>query len=339
MVLDVWKQLKMKQFASMYVMYGEEPYLLKETIKKIKEQALTEEEMEFNISTFDMEETPVQFALEEAETFPFMGERKLIIVHNPIFLTAEKAKVEHNISLLLDYIDNPSPFSIVVFSGNYEKLDERKKITKQLKRKATVVEAKKLKEQELMNWVASQARANGVAIDQVAVQELITISGQNLMLLTNELEKMALYVSEGGVITAEIVANLASKSLEQTIFTLIDFVMHRQTAQAISLLQQLLKQKEEPIKILALMASQLRIMYLAKGLARDGYGQQQIASLLKIHPFRVKLALEKARSFREQELMVILNNLADADYKMKTGQMDKALLMEMVILQSSSARG
>ena len=338
MVLDVWKQIKKKQFAPMYLVYGSEPYLIQETIQKIKENALTDDEVEFNITTFDMEETPVQFAIEEAETFPFMGERKLIIIHNPVFLTAEKAKVEHNIALLLEYIDNPSPFSIVVFAGNYEKLDERKKITKQLKRKASVVEVKKLKDQELSNWISSQAKSFGVSIEQAAVQELITTAGQNLMLLTNELEKMALYVGNEGVITFQVVSNLASKSLEQTIFTLIDFIMNRRTTQAIQLLQQLLKQKEEPIKILALMASQIRTMYTAKSLAQEGYGQQQIATLLKIHPFRVKLALEKARSFQEKELMIILNNMADADYKMKTGQMDKTLLLEMIILQSANQR-
>jgi len=338
LVLDVWKQIKKKQFAPMYLVYGSEPYLIQETIQKIKENALTDDEVEFNITTFDMEETPVQFAIEEAETFPFMGERKLIIIHNPVFLTAEKAKVEHNIALLLEYIDNPSPFSIVVFAGNYEKLDERKKITKQLKRKASVVEVKKLKDQELSNWISSQAKSFGVSIEQAAVQELITTAGQNLMLLTNELEKMALYVGNEGVITFQVVSNLASKSLEQTIFTLIDFIMNRRTTQAIQLLQQLLKQKEEPIKILALMASQIRTMYTAKSLAQEGYGQQQIATLLKIHPFRVKLALEKARSFQEKELMSILNNMADADYKMKTGQMDKTLLLELIILQSANQR-
>jgi len=113
LVLDVWKQIKKKQFAPMYLVYGSEPYLIQETIQKIKENALMDDEVEFNITTFDMEETPVQFAIEEAETFPFMGERKLIIIHNPVFLTAEKTKVEHNIALLLEYIDNPSPFSIV----------------------------------------------------------------------------------------------------------------------------------------------------------------------------------------------------------------------------------
>ena len=336
MVLDVWKQLKKKQFAPLYVLYGSEEFIIKETISKIVENALEDDEAEFNIATFDLEETPLSFALEEAETFPFIGERKLIILHNPVFLTAEKTKekVEHNIEQLLSYLENPSPFSIVVFVAPYEKLDERKKITKQLKKYAMVVEASKLKEQELERWVLEQASLYGVGIERDAVNELLSTVGQNLMLLANEISKMALYAYEEKMITVETVSQLAVKSLEQNIFTLIDFIMNRRSAEAIELLQNLLRQNEEPIKILALMASQIRIMYVSKGLAKEGYGQQKIASHLKIHPYRVKLALEKAQYFQEQELMIMLNNIAEADYKMKTGQMDKVLLLELIILQS-----
>lgn len=338
MALEVWNQMKKKQFAPLYLLYGPEPFIIKKTLSTLMENALEESEVEFNVSNFDLEETPIHIALEEAETFPFMGERKLVILHNPYFLTAEKTKekVEHNIQLLLDYVENPSPFSIVVIAAPYEKLDERKKITKQLRRYATVVEANKLKDQELVKWIEGQALAQGVQIERDAIQTLMETAGQNLLLLANEIEKMALYVLDEKVITVQTVNDLASKSLEQNIFTLIDFIMNRRTSQAIQLLQSLLRQNEEPIKVLALMASQVRIMYLAKNLAQNGYGQQKIAAHLKIHPFRVKLAMEKARYFQEKELMTFLNNIADADYKMKTGQMDKALLLELIILQSGS---
>ncbi len=336
MALEVWKQMKKKQFAPLYLLYGPEPFIIKKTISTLLENALEESEIEFNVTNFDLEETPVHAALEEAETFPFMGERKVVILHNPYFLTAEKVKekVEHNVQVLLDYLENPSPFSIVVIAAPYEKLDERKKVTKQLKKHATVVEANKLKDQELSKWIEAQAAAHGVKIERGAIQALMETAGQNLLLLANEIEKMALYVWDEKVITVQIVNDLASKSLEQNIFTLIDFIMNRRTGQAIQLLQSLLRQNEEPIKVLALMASQVRIMYVSKGLAKNGYGQQKIASHLKIHPFRVKLALEKARYFQEKELMAFLNNIAEADYKMKTGQMDKTLLLELVILQS-----
>ena len=335
MAFQLWKQIQKKVFAPVYLLTGTETFLIRETIHKIVENGFTEEEMEFNISSFDLEETPVQIALEEAETFPFIGERKLVILNNPSFLTAEKPKekIEHNVQMLLDYLENPSPFSIVVFSAAYEKLDERKKVTKQLKRTAEVLEAKKMKDQELVAWVKEQAELNGVTFEGDALTRFIATSGQNLMLLANEIQKMSLYVAERKVITEAVVEELASKSLEQNILNLVDFILGRRTVQAIELLQSLISQKEEPIKILALMASQIRLIYVSKDLARKGYGQQKIAGMLKVHPFRIKLALEKAVSFHQEDLMKFLDMIADADYKMKTGQMDKVLLLEMIILQ------
>ena len=74
-------------------------------------------------------------------------------MQNPFFLTAEKTKsrVEHNVKRLEAYLADPVPYSIVVLTAPYEKLDERKKITKELKRKAVLVEAKKLGDHELKN--------------------------------------------------------------------------------------------------------------------------------------------------------------------------------------------
>ncbi len=335
MVMDVWKQIKKKQFEPVYLLLGPESFLIKETIQLIADNRLTEEELEFNMSTFDLTETPVQFALEEAETFPFLGEHKLVILQNPEFLTAEKPKekVEHNVQVLLDYLENPSPFCIVVIAAPYEKLDERKKVTKQLKRQSVLVDAKKLNEKELHAWVKAQASLHGAEFENGAIGHFIDMAGHNLMLLSNEIQKMSIYVQDNPVITKEVVDELAAKSLEQNILDLVDFILNRKSQQAIDLLQQLLRQKEEPIKILALMASQIRIMYVSKELSRNGYGQQQIAGSLKVHPFRVKLALEKARSFRLEELLRFQSMIADADYKMKTGQMDKALLLELIIMQ------
>ncbi len=74
-------------------------------------------------------------------------------------------------------------------------------------------------------------------------------------------------------------------------------------------------------------------MYQVKELARQGYSQQKIASVLKVHPFRVKLAQEKTNQFQEQELLALINELAEVDYKMKTGQGEKAITLELLLLK------
>jgi DNA polymerase III subunit delta len=335
MVLEIWKQIKQREIAPIYLLYGTEAFLINETKQMVLNQVLDEEDKDFNFSAYDLEETPIELAIEDAETFPFLGERKVIFLHNPIFLTAEKSKekIDHNISRFEAYLKEPAPYTVMVISAPYEKLDERKKITKELKRNSVIVEAKKLNEHELKNWVKDRAKINGIVFEPDALEMLIALVGTNMFMLTSEVDKLALYASNQERITVEVVEKLVSRSLEQNIFTLIEKVVQRKLEEALRIYYDLLKQNEEPIKILALLAGQFRLIYQVKELSRRGYGQQQIAGYLKTHPFRVKLAAGQASKFTDEDLKQIMELLADADYKMKTGGMNKSLLIEMLLFK------
>ncbi|WP_223591292.1 DNA polymerase III subunit delta [Neobacillus bataviensis] len=335
MVLDVWKKIKQREFAPIYLLYGTEAFLINETKQLLLNTVLGEEEKEFNFAAYDLEETPIELALEDAETFPFLGDRKVIFLHNPAFLTAEKTKekVDHNLTRFEAYLKEPAPYTIMVISAPYEKLDERKKITKEMKRNAEIVEAKKLNEFELKNWVKTRAKSSGIEFEQDAIDQLLALSGTNMFMLSSEIEKLALYAAEKKRIDVTIVEQLVARSLEQNIFTLVEKVVQRKLDEALRIYFDLLKQNEEPIKILALLAGQFRLIYQVKELSRRGYGQQQIAGYLKTHPFRVKLALGQAASFTDEDLSHLMGLLAEADYQMKTGGMNKSLLIEMLLFR------
>ncbi|MFH5778314.1 DNA polymerase III subunit delta [Heyndrickxia oleronia] len=334
-MIDLWKKIEQKVFSPLYLLYGIESYLINETKQKLVNNMLTEEEMDFNLSTYDLEEVPIEVALEDAETFPFMGEKRLVILQNAIFLTSEKGKqkVEHNLLKLEEYIQNPPDYTILVFIAPYEKLDERKKITKLIKKYASVFEAKKLKDAELKSWVIGKVKLNGVTIDEDAAELLITLSGTNLMMLSSEIDKLSLFIGENNKIDKATVERLASRTLEQNIFSLVDKVVHRNISDALRIYYDLLKQNEEPIKILSILANQFRLVYQTKELSRRGYGQQQIASHLNVHPFRIKLAAGQAQLFSEEELKRIMHLLAKCDYQMKTSSLDKVMIIEMFLFQ------
>lgn len=335
--MEIWKKIEKKHFAPLYLLYGTENYIINETKQKIVANVLTNEETDFNLSVYDLEETSIEQALEDAETFPFFGEKKLVFLHNPVFLTADKSnKVEHNLKKLEEYILEPAPYTILVFSGPYEKLDERKKLTKLLKKNAEVVEAKKLNEKELIIWVKQQVKTSGVEIGDQATELLLTLVGTDLMRLYSEIQKLALYARETQVIDVEMVEKLASRSLEQNIFDLIEKVVQRKMEEVFRIYYDLRKQNEEPIKVLALIASQFRLIYQVKELIKRGYGQQQMASMLKVHPYRVKLATGQARSFTELELTIIMDLLAKTDEALKTGGSGREVSLELFLLKLST---
>lgn len=335
MVFDLWKQIKKKQISPLYLLFGTESFFINETKQLLIKHALDEDESDFNFSAYDLEETPIEVVLEDAETLPFLGDRRLILLHNPVFLTAEKTKekVEHNLSKLEAYLKHPAPFTVLVFIAPYEKLDERKKLTKELKKTAVTFESKKLSQPELKKWIQERASLHQVQITDGAADRMIELVGANLFMLTSEMDKMSLYANESKLIDEGIVEGLASKSLEQNIFTLIDKVVSRNVQDALRIYYDLLKQNEEPLKILAIIAGQFRLIYQVKELARRGYGQQQMAGFLKTHPYRVKLAAGHAKQFSDEELTKMIDLLADADYQMKTGGMNKEMLIEMFLLR------
>jgi DNA polymerase-3 subunit delta len=194
MGFEALKKIKAEHFAPIYLLLGTETFLMKEIRESIIEHALDESEHDFNLSFYDMEEHPVDMAIEDAETLPFIGERRVVVLNNPFFLTAEnnKSKVEHNTDRFLSYIKEAAPYTILVIQAAYEKLDERKKLVKQLKSKAEVIVAQPLGERELKLWMKDKAEMNGAVIGEAASEELLKIAGVHLCILSQEYNKMAL---------------------------------------------------------------------------------------------------------------------------------------------------
>ncbi|WP_078545526.1 DNA polymerase III subunit delta [Litchfieldia alkalitelluris] len=333
MNLEIWKNIKRNNISSTYLLYGTESFLINETKDLLISKVLTEEEKDFNLSVYDLEEVPVEVAIEDAETLPFLGDKRIVLLKNPSFLTSEKAKVEHNTSKLEEYLNAPAPFSILILIAPYAKLDERKKITKLLKRQAEVLEANTLNEKELITWIRERASLNGVTITDSAISLVLQLSGTHLSMLTQEIDKMSLFVGINGQIDEGVVSSLVPRTIEQNIFSLIENIVQRNLDVALRIFYDLIRNNEEPIKILALLATQFRLLLHVKEFSKKGYGQQQIAGHLKVHPFRVKLAAGQANLFSEEELVGIMSQIAEMDYEMKSGKMDKQLILELFIMR------
>lgn len=318
-----------------YVCYGPETYLMQEFIAYLTDKWIDPADRDFAVSKFDLSETNVEAVIDDAETLPFMGSKKLIIAKDAVFFTAAKdsSKIEHRIERLADYLKSPADFSVIVFTVPAEKLDERKKLVKSIAEKKGNIPFPPLSADDLTHWVRRHADKLRFSFAGGADQTLIMNCGGNLQMLAGELRKLSLYAGDGGTVDQETVDRLVARSTEQNVFLMIDEMVRLRLEKALGIYYELLKQKEEPIKILALMASQFRNMLLVKQLSAQGLSQQQMASQMSIHPYRVKIAAEQAKSFDADQLQQALIRLAEADYRMKTGQIDKVLALELFMLQ------
>ncbi|EGL82302.1 DNA polymerase III, delta subunit [Caldalkalibacillus thermarum TA2.A1] len=328
-------QIKQGHIAPVYVLYGSQRFLIDEIIRNLSEHILDEASVDFNYETFDLEEHPIQSVLEAAETLPFMGEKRLIVAYGAHFLSGakEKYKVEHDLEALMRYVSHPVDYSVLVLVVPQEKLDERKKIVKLLKKEGAVVQAGSLPMDQLVPWLKQRAADLGVQITDEACALLHQFAGDHMQMLANEMAKMASYVGKQGVITEETVHQLIAKTVEQDVFNLVDHVVQLRVSQAFATLEELLRRNEEPIKILFLLARQFRLIYRAKDLAKQGYSERQMCQMMGVHPYVCKLAVRQGRRFSLKQLAEVLDQLAELDFKLKTGQLDKRLALELFILQ------
>ncbi|MNO14564.1 DNA polymerase III subunit delta [compost metagenome] len=329
------KEIKANKISPLYLCYGTEKYQIKEFVKLIQDRLIDRDQRDFAVVTYDLSETPVEAVVEEAETLPFLVPRKLVIVRDSSLFVAGKdgGKIEHKIDALTAYLDNPAEHSVLIFLVNGEKLDERKKIVKAMKSAGIVLSFMPLGQNELVDWVIREVEKRGSRMDRTAAEALIAANGVQMTSLAVEVDKLCLYAGEGGLIDSAVVEQLVARSTEQNVFAMVEHIAGLKLDKALSIFYELLKQKEEPIKIAALIARQFRIMLQVQDLARQSYSQQQIASQLGLHPYAVKIAGEQARKFDSAKLKRILDDLAQLDYKMKSGGIDKVLGLELFLLK------
>ncbi|MDX8045929.1 DNA polymerase III subunit delta [Gracilibacillus sp. S3-1-1] len=329
------KEMKKGKFDPIYYFQGTETYMIEALKQALVTNGIGQDEHDTNLSIYDLEETSIQEVVTDAETFPFLGERKIIIANNADFLKAKPSKndIEHQPEVLIDYLQNPAPYSILVIIAPYEKVDERKKIVKQLKKGAKTVACEPLKEWNIQEVIQSIAQEHRVTLPDQVVTYFINEIGTNLMIIHSEMEKLALYVGEGNEIRMEDAELLLSNPENSSALKLVDAIVTNDLAKAIDITKDLEKVGEDPIALIALVSSQFRTLLHAKILKQKGYTEKQLASQLKIHPYVAKLSLKRQANFQMKELKEAIDLLANTDAQIKSGRMDKSLAFELLLYQ------
>lgn len=332
--MKVLQEIKKKQIAPVYVLYGTESYFIQNIIKHITKAVLSDEGHE-NQATYDLEETPIQEVITDAETFPFFVNKKLVLASNPTFLKAKPDKLafEHDLEVLNRYLSQPVDYSVIVLIAPYEKIDERKKVTKTLKKNAVMVSCAPIKEYELKNWITNLAGSMKITINDGAYETLETELSTDLYLLRNELSKLALYVGEGGVVTKDVAESLISHSTNSSSLRLVDAVIENNLHKAISIYKDLEKMKEEPIGLIALLAFQFRTILRVKLLKLKGYSQSQMQKQISVHPYVIKIAMDREKRFSVERLNGIIDKLTETDATIKQGKMEKELAFELLLYE------
>ena len=314
-----------------YISEGTDKYL-QEQIQNTFKNLIPEDQKVMNLGQYDLSEMDLAVPLDDMSSAPFFGDYRLVIINNPIFLTGERSKIKYDLDALLEYINNPEPTSIVLFIANYEKMDKRKKVVKELLKKAQIIDAKQPSEAQLQLMVKKYLKEQKVDINPDALNELILRTDNNLSRIMNEIKKLQIYAADTNVIDKKAVDGLVSRSLNQNVFNLIDDLMQRNTKKAIMDYATLIFNQEQPLRINAALLSQFRLLLQVKVLAQRGMSQGNISQELKVHPYRVKLALQKIRQFSLDKLERGFLGILEMERKLKTTQRDSQELFELFLV-------
>lgn len=333
-VAALQQQLTGGKVAPVYLILGTQQALQRQA-REAFERLVPAEEKVMNVGAYDMEETPVSVAIDDAMSAPFFGERRLVIINKPFFLTGkrEKGKVDHDTEGLSKYLTNPQPTTVLVFLAPYDKLDRRKAVVKKLKKVAVIVDASPLDEQSARKAIQERFAKENVKLAPAALDELVQRTNADYGLMSARVKQLALLAYPKNEVTAGQVAGLVPQSLDDNVFHLVNAVLKRDQRTALDLYHQLIESQTAPLVINATLVNQFRLLIQLKVLAARGLSQVGLANKLKVHPYRVKLGVRTARQFSMTTLSSAFLGLVDVDYQLKTTSQPPELLFQLFMLR------
>lgn len=276
------------------------------------------------IIKYDLIETPISVAIEDLDTYNFLSSNKVVICDNAYFLTGSKPKgaVVHNEEQLEHYLKNPSSDNILILIC--DKLDSRKKIVK-------LVDKKFILGGEVIIDDLVKERLDDYKMDFKTIKYLINYCDNDNERILNELEKLKCYKLNEKEINVDDIDEVVIKLSGDNIFDLIDAIVSKNKSKAYSITQELINKGEDISKIIIMISDQFRLMYQVKSLLKDGLSKEEIASKLKVHPYRVKLAQEKGYNYSSKTLLINLDYFYDLDYMIKSGNNNPKLVFELFL--------
>lgn len=316
----------------LYLVFGEQELMINKLVDKLAKETLNEID-DFNFVVFDAYKTPLYEIVNDALTLPFMADKKMIVIRNSYFLTNENPKLEFEQSFneLEEYIDNQNEGVTMVFTVVTSKLDDKKPIVKKIKEKSKAFALDNVSKKDLPRVVKQMFDKKEVSINGDALNEFINRCGDDMYLISNEIDKLSCYKKE---IELKDIYLMVPKKLEDNVFEMIDAIFNKKEDKAFKIYYDLKATNSEPINLISLVASQVRFLYQVMVLKDKGYSEANIANELSCHPYRVKLALEKVYHLNKMDLTDLLEDLSNLDIRIKSGEIDRFIGFELFLLNA-----
>ncbi|MFH0929908.1 MAG: DNA polymerase III subunit delta [Candidatus Moraniibacteriota bacterium] len=323
--------------------YGEDNFRSSEKLAEIKNKFLEKNKEGASLFVFDFAEK--DWDIEEIITSISSGGlfslKKLVVIKNifSVKKNLEKRQPEADppwaekiFKFFKSEAKKEKSDCILVFWEN-GKVKKGGKLYKLLQKIAKCQEFELLEGAKLKNWIIDEigkTKGENISISPAAVERLIIFVGNDLNLLSREIEKLAVYKNKGEI-SGEDVDLLVKSKIDTDIFKTVDALARGDKKTALKTLHNHLDSGEDPFYLLSMYFYQFRNLVKVKPLAEKNMPSHEIASKLKMHPFVVRKSIEQSRNFSWEKLKSLYNVLCEIDFESKTGKTDIGLALDKFV--------
>lgn len=311
---------------SLYAIIGENIFLVESEVEKI----ISEIDVEpFNILSYDLEESELQEFFQEITTISLLSDNKVIKVKNPWFFYEER---DEDLKPLINYFKNPKTDTVVIFMLT-EDVNNGLLVSKEAMKFVRFKTVESLKQTDYPKYVEDYFKNIGYHIEKEAVTELLNRVEYNYQKLHGELDKLELLALDSKEITLNDVLLLVPRNLEDNIFELSTAVIEKNKTKAISSYYDLMNKNIDPVTIISNLANRLKETITTKHLLSKGYNQQSVSEYFNVSSGRAYYMVRNANVQNFVELEKSYYSLTELDFKIKSGQIDKKLGLELWLLE------
>jgi len=319
-------KLDQREISSLYLLVGEETFMIDEILVKMKDKILESGLVDFNLNTFYASDCKVDEIRDAVETLPMMAQRRLVIVKQAQDLSAGELEG------LSELIEKPVESTTLVFVAS--KADMRKKFFKLFDANGVVVKFQKPFENQLNPWIAYIAKKHDLTLSADAMEVLKEWVGANLTDINNELRKVSQYLGDRTTVEVEDLKHVVSKTRVETVFELVNSMGRGDCANSFMHLASLLDNGQNEMGVLAMTIRHFRILLLCQEALKEGLNHSQIGSRVGVHGFFIKEYIDQARNQDSRQLLQIYDVLLDTDRALKSNPLSGHLWLENLVLQA-----
>lgn len=318
----------MAELKNNYIVFGEEDYLRDAFINDIKSSGLSGAMADLNYDEFTGDKFDADAFNQVINTLPAFSSYRIIHVKN-----FNKLK-EKNLKAVVNYLEDFSSTSILILETSESKISKVSAIYKRVSKEGMVKECKRMRINDLKVWVRNEFKKENKNIDPLAIDKIIDLTGNHLLELKSEVEKVITYGFDKDKITADDVASLGIDIKEDTLFDLADSVAEGNSKKAIKLFDKL--SSEFPVLVLGSLSGLFRRLFKVRILMNKKASTDEIKKSINIYfDFIIKKLTLMAGKFTESDFEKIFKMLADCDIKIKSSPIDSKLIMSKLIMDLS----